>query len=221
MRLLVVEDQVDLNEIITRKLKNEHYSVDSCYSGDEAWDFLEVTKYDGIILDIMLPGITGIGILRRLRSKADTTPVLLLTALGSVEDRVTGLDEGADDYLIKPFEFDELLARVRAMVRRGGSQASNILSFKELVMDVSARTVTREGKEIKLTAKEFNILEYLLRNQGQVLSRDKLSNHIWNYDYDGASNVIDVYMHHIRKKIDGDYQEKMIKTIKGAGYVIR
>lgn len=221
MRLLVVEDQVDLNEIITRKLKNEHYSVDSCYSGDEAWDFLEVTKYDGIILDIMLPGITGIGILRRLRSKADTTPVLLLTALGSVEDRVTGLDEGADDYLTKPFEFDELLARVRAMVRRGGSQASNILSFKELVMDVSARTVTREGKEIKLTAKEFNILEYLLRNQGQVLSRDKLSNHIWNYDYDGASNVIDVYMHHIRKKIDGDYQEKMIKTIKGAGYVIR
>lgn len=221
MRLLVVEDQVDLNEIITRKLKNEHYSVDSCYSGDEAWDFLEVTKYDGIILDIMLPGITGIGILRRLRSKADTTPVLLLTALGSVEDRVTGLDEGADDYLTKPFEFDELLARVRAMVRRGGSQASNILSFKELVMDVSARTVTREGKEIKLTAKEFNILEYLLRNQGQVLSRDKLCNHIWNYDYDGASNVIDVYMHHIRKKIDGDYQEKMIKTIKGAGYVIR
>lgn len=221
MRLLVVEDQADLNEIITRKLKSEHYSVDSCLDGNDALDYLACADYDGIILDVMLPGITGLGILRKLRNEGNTTPVLLLTALGSVDDRVAGLDEGADDYLVKPFDFDELLARIRAMIRRGSKQSNHVLECRELVMDTSARTVTRDGVEIDLTAKEFNILEYLMRNQGKVLSRDKLSNHVWNFDYDGGSNVIDVYMHHIRKKVDGDQEDKMIKTVKGVGYVLK
>lgn len=221
MRLLVVEDQKDLNEIIVRKLTNEHYSVDACYTGNDALDFIRCAEYDGIILDIMLPGITGIGVLREMRASGNNTPVLLLTAMGTVEDRVAGLDAGADDYLVKPFDFNELLARVRAIVRRGGERAGNVMTSGDLTLDSASRTVTRGGQEIKLTAKEFDILEYLMQNQGRVLSRDKLSNHIWNYDYDGGSNVIDVYMYHLRRKIDKDFDEKKIQTVKGAGYMIK
>lgn len=221
MRLLVVEDQKDLNEIIVRKLTNEHYSVDACYTGDDALDFIRCAEYDGIILDIMLPGTTGIGVLREMRASGNNTPVLLLTAMGTVEDRIAGLDAGADDYLVKPFDFNELLARVRAIVRRGGERAGNVISSGDLTLDSASRTVTRGGQEIKLTAKEFDILEYLMQNQGRVLSRDKLSNHIWNYDYDGGSNVIDVYMYHLRRKIDRDFDEKKIQTVKGAGYMIK
>lgn len=221
MRLLVVEDQKDLNEIIVRKLTNEHYTVDACYTGDDALDFIRCAEYDGIILDIMLPGITGIGVLKEMRSSGNKTPVLLLTALGTVEDRVAGLDAGADDYLVKPFDFDELLARVRAIVRRGGERASSVMTSGDLKLDSASRTVTRDGQEINLTAKEFDILEYLMQNEGRVLSRDKLANHIWNYDYDGGSNVIDVYIHHLRKKVDGDYEEKKIITVKGAGYMVK
>lgn len=221
MRLLVVEDQKDLNEIIVRKLTNEHYSVDACYTGDDALDFIRCAEYDGIILDIMLPGVTGIGVLREMRTAGNNTPVLLLTAMGTVEDRVAGLDAGADDYLVKPFDFNELLARVRAIVRRGGERAGNVMTSGDLTLDSASRTVTRGGQEIKLTAKEFDILEYLMQNQGRVLSRDKLSNHIWNYDYDGGSNVIDVYMYHLRRKIDKDFDEKKIQTVKGAGYMIK
>lgn len=221
MRLLVVEDQKDLNEIITRKLTNEHYSVDSCFSGDEALDFMRCAEYDGVILDIMLPGITGIGVLKEMRSAGDTTPVLLLTAMGTVEDRVAGLDAGADDYLVKPFDFDELMARIRAMIRRGGERASSVMTSGDLVLDSAARQVTRGGKEITLTAREFDILEYLMQNEGRVLSRDKLSNHVWNYDYDGGSNVIDVYMYHLRRKVDDGFDEKKIVTVKGAGYMLK
>lgn len=221
MRLLVVEDQKDLNEIIVRKLTNEHYSVDACYTGNDALDFIRCAEYDGIILDIMLPGTTGIGVLREMRASGNNTPVLLLTAMGTVEDRVAGLDAGADDYLVKPFDFNELLARVRAIVRRGGERAGNVMTSGDLTLDSASRTVTRGGQEIKLTAKEFDILEYLMQNQGRVLSRDKLSNHIWNYDYDGGSNVIDVYMYHLRRKIDRDFDEKKIQTVKGAGYMIK
>lgn len=221
MRILVVEDQQDLNEIIVRKLTAEHYSVDACYTGDEALDFIRCAEYDGIVLDIMLPGITGIGVLKEMRKSGNNTPVLLLTALGTVEDRVTGLDAGADDYLVKPFDFDELMARVRAIVRRGGDRADNAMSVGDLKLDSSSRQVFRGDKEIKLTAKEFDILEYLMQNRGKVLSRDKLSNHIWNYDYDGGSNVIDVYMYHLRKKVDSDFEEKRILTVKGAGYMVK
>ncbi len=221
MRLLVVEDQKDLNEIIVRKLTNEHYSVDACYTGNDALDFIRCAEYDGIILDIMLPGVTGIGVIREMRASGNNTPVLLLTAMGTVEDRVAGLDAGADDYLVKPFDFNELLARVRAIVRRGGERAGNVMTSGDLTLDSASRTVIRGGQEIKLTAKEFDILEYLMQNQGRVLSRDKLSNHIWNYDYDGGSNVIDVYMYHLRRKIDRDFDEKKIQTVKGAGYMIK
>ena len=158
MRLLVVEDQKDLNEIIVRKLTNEHYSVDACYTGNDALDFIRCAEYDGIILDIMLPGITGIGVLREMRASGNNTPVLLLTAMGTVEDRVAGLDAGADDYLVKPFDFNELLARVRAIVRRGGERAGNVMTSGDLTLDSASRTVTRGGQEIKLTAKEFDIL---------------------------------------------------------------
>lgn len=221
MRILVVEDQKDLNEIIVRKLTSEHYTVDACYSGDEALDFLRCAEYDGVILDIMLPGITGLGVLREMRATHDSTPVLMLTALGTVEDRVAGLDAGADDYLVKPFDFDELMARVRAMIRRGGERASSVMTSGDLMLDSASRYVERGGKEISLTAKEFDILEYLMQNEGKVLSRDKLSNHIWNYDYDGGSNVIDVYVHHLRKKIDDGFDEKKIITVKGAGYMVK
>lgn len=221
MRILVVEDQKDLNEIIVRKLTNEHYSVDTCFDGDDALDFIRCAEYDGIIMDIMLPGTTGIGVLKEMRSAGKKAPVLLLTALGTVEDRVAGLDAGADDYLVKPFDFDELMARIRAIIRRGGDRADNVMTLGDLIIDPESRTVTRAGSEISLTAKEFDILEYLMQNKGKVLSRDKLSNHIWNYDYDGGSNVIDVYMYHLRKKIDAGFDEKRIVTVKGAGYMLR
>lgn len=221
MRLLVVEDQKDLNEIITRKLTNEGHSVDSCLTGNEAQDYLLCAEYDGVIMDIMLPGITGIGVLKEMRAKGDNTPVLLLTALGTVEDRVAGLDAGADDYLVKPFDFDELMARIRAMTRRSSEIVSSCIQIQDLVLDSAARVVTRGGKKLELTAKEFNLLEYLMQNKGKVISRDKLTNQIWNYDYMGGSNVIDVYVHHLRKKVDEGHAEKLIQTIKGVGYTIR
>ena len=221
MKILVVEDQKDLNEIIVRKLKTEGYTVDAAFSGEEAEDFLACADYDCIIMDIMMPGKTGIGVLRDMRGMGNKTPVLLLTALGTVDDRVAGLDAGADDYLVKPFDFDELMARVRAMIRRGGDRATNHLQADDLKMDTLARTVTRGDVNISLTAKEFDILEYLLENRGRVLSRDKLSNQIWNYDYDGASNAIDVYVHHLRKKIEIEGKPAIIETVKGVGYIIR
>lgn len=221
MRILVVEDQKDLNEIIVRKLINEHYSVDACFTGDDALDFIRCAEYDAVILDIMLPGITGIGVLKEMRASGNNTPVLLLTALGTVEDRVAGLDAGADDYLVKPFDFDELMARIRAIIRRGGERASSVMTSGDLTLDSAARTVQRDGRDISLTAKEFDILEYMMQNEGRVLSRDKLANHIWNYDYDGGSNVIDVYVHHLRKKVDEGHEQKKIVTVKGAGYVLK
>lgn len=218
MRILVVEDQRDLNEIIVRRLKDEHFSVDFCYTADDARNYMACAEYSGIILDIMLPGTTGIGLLKEMRAKGDNTPVLLLTALGTVSDRVAGLNAGADDYLAKPFDFEELIARVRAIIRRGSNAASSELRSGDLVMDVEARTVARAGRAIELHGKEFDILEYMMMNQGKVLSRDKISNHIWNYDYCGGSNAIDVYIHHIRKKVDSDFDEKKIVTVKGVGY---
>jgi two-component system copper resistance phosphate regulon response regulator CusR len=218
MRLLVVEDQQDLNEIIVRKLKREHYAVDSCLRGDEALEYLDSADYDGVILDIMLPGITGISVLKQMRAAGDNTPVLLLTALGDLDDRVAGLDAGADDYLVKPFEFDELLARIRAMVRRGGEIADRTMTCGDLFLNRDTMEVTRGGKQIDLTSKEFEILACLMERPGHVLSREKIMNRVWGYDYDGGSNVVDVYVHHLRKKVDADGDEKHIITVKGAGY---
>lgn len=221
MRILVVEDEKRLNDLIVKKLKLEHYSVDACFDGNDALDYVAFAEYDAIILDIMLPGISGLEFLKRIRSQNNKTPVLLLTARDSIEDRVKGLDTGADDYLVKPFAFDELLARIRVMIRRNSNHVSNVFTVADLTLDCDARRVMRGNVEITLSSKEFSILEYMVRNRGIVLSREKISHHIWNYDYEGGSNVVDVYIRYLRVKIDSDFEPKLIHTVRGAGYVLR
>lgn len=221
MRILVVEDEPKLNELIVNKLKLEHYTVDTCLDGLDALDYLRCAEYDALVLDIMLPGINGLEVLKTLRTQEKRTPVLLLTARDSIEDRVAGLDQGADDYLVKPFAFDELLARIRVMIRRSSNLISNVVTLADLTMDFDAETVVRSDVSISLTAKEFAILEYLLRNVDIVLSRDKISQHIWNYDYEGSSNMVDVYIRYLRKKVDEPFPVKLIHTVRGSGYVMR
>lgn len=220
MRILLAEDERDLNSIITQKLISDGYSVDSCFDGEEAMDILSYTDYDAIILDIMMPKADGFTVLRRLRDAGNTTPVLFLTARDAVSDRVKGLDSGANDYLVKPFSFEELSARLRAMLRTSFGFVSNVLTAADLSLDCTSHTVKRGGKEIDLTAKEYALLEYLMHNQGIVLSREKIENHIWNFDYEGGTNVVDVYVSYLRKKIDDGYDKKLIRTVRGRGYVL-
>lgn len=221
MRILFAEDERDLNDIITKKLTTEGYSVDSVYDGEEAIDILSYTDYDAVILDIMMPKADGFAVLRALRSKGKSTPVLFLTARDSVQDRVAGLDSGANDYLVKPFSVEELLARIRAMTRTAFGVSDSLLSVGDLTMDTAAKVVKRGGKEIPLSAKEYALLEYLMHNAGIVLSREKIENHIWNFDYEGGTNVVDVYIRYLRKKIDEGYDKKLIHTVRGRGYVLR
>ncbi len=221
MRILLVEDEPDLNQLIVKKLQLEHYTVDSCLNGLDGLEYFQMTDYDAVILDIMIPGMSGLEIVRKVRKLGKKTPVLLLTARDSIEDRVTGLDAGADDYLVKPFAFTELLARIRVMLRRSSGNISNTFELGDLTVNCDTRLVTRGQKNIPLSSKEFSILEYLIRNAGIVLSRDKISQHIWNYEYEGESNLVDVYIRYLRKKIDEDYSEKLIHTVRGAGYVLR
>lgn len=221
MRILLVEDEPDLNQLIVKKLQLEHYTVDSCFNGLDGLEYFQMTDYDAVILDIMIPGMSGLEIVRKVRKLGNKTPVLLLTARDSIEDRVTGLDAGADDYLVKPFAFTELLARIRVMLRRSSGNISNTFELGDLTVNCDTRLVTRGQKNISLSSKEFSILEYLIRNAGIVLSRDKISQHIWNYEYEGESNLVDVYIRYLRKKIDEDYPEKLIHTVRGAGYVLR
>ena len=221
MRILFAEDERDLNDIITKKLTSQGYSVDSVYDGEEAIDILSYTDYDAVILDIMMPKADGFSVLRALRSKGKSTPVLFLTARDSVQDRVAGLDSGANDYLVKPFSVEELLARIRAMTRTAFGVSDSLLSVGDLTMDTAAKVVKRGGKEIPLSAKEYALLEYLMHNAGIVLSREKIENHIWNFDYEGGTNVVDVYIRYLRKKIDEGYDKKLIHTVRGRGYVLR
>ena len=221
MRILVVEDEPGLNEIIVKKLAQERYSVDSCLNGLDAEDYLAAAEYDAVVLDIMLPGRDGLEVLRGLRAAGKKTPVLLLTARDSIDDRVRGLDAGADDYLVKPFALEELLARIRVMMRHVSGTASNTIAVGDLTIDCSARTVHRAGKAVSLTAKEFDVLEYMARNAGVVLSRERITEHLWSFDYDGGSNVVDVYIRYLRKKIDEGREKKLIHTLRGAGYVLR
>ena len=221
MRILIAEDQKDLNRIITKRLSAEGYYVDSCFDGEEALSYIEMAEYDGIILDIMMPKRDGLSVLHSLRKKGISTPVLFLTARDAVEDRVLGLDSGADDYLVKPFAFDELIARIRAMTRKSAGNSSNIFSVADLVMDTASHTVTRGGKEIALSAKEFSLLEYLLRNKGHVLSRTMIENNLWNFDYSGGTNAVDVYIRYLRKKVDDGFEPKLIHTVRGCGYVLK
>ena len=221
MRILVAEDERDLNRIIKKRLEKEDYSVDSCYDGEEAMDFLAVGEYDLVLLDIMMPKADGLEVVRRMRGKKISTPVLFLTAKDTVADKVTGLDAGAEDYLVKPFAFEELLARIRALTRKSAGQITNQLTLADLTLDMKSRRVVRSDTVIPLSAREFAILEYLMLNQGTVLSREKIENHIWNFDYAGGSNVIDVYIRYLRKKIDDPFSVRLIHTVRGSGYVMR
>ena len=221
MRILVVEDSKDMNHLIVKTLKKAGYSVDSCFDGEEAKLYLLGAEYDAILLDIMMPKLDGYGLLTQMRAQGNDTPVLFLTAKDTVSDRVKGLDLGADDYLVKPFDFEELLARIRVMTRKRTGNRSNVFQYLDLSVDIQKRIVTRGGKEISLIPKEFTILEHLIRNQGVVLSREQLENKIWNYEYSGSSNNIDVYMSRLRKKIDGEYSMKLIHTIRGVGWVLK
>ncbi len=221
MRILVVEDERDLNRVISKRLESEGYSVDRCFDGEEALDFIDVGEFDAIIMDIMMPRINGIEVLKQMRSRNNSTPVLLLTARDGIGDRVNGLDAGADDYLIKPFAFEELLARIRVMTRKASGNSTNVFSAADLTMDLNSHTVVRGDVNINLSAKEFEILEYLLRNKGIVLSREKIESHVWDFDYSGGTNVVDVYIRYLRKKIDDNFEPKLIHTVRGCGYVLR
>lgn len=221
MRILVVEDERDLNRIITKKLKAEGYGADACFDGEEALAYLRAASYDAVIMDIMMPKKDGLSVLRELRASGDTTPVLFLTARDALEDRVRGLDLGADDYLVKPFHFEELMARLRSLIRRRHGAAANRLTVGDLCLDLDTHLAERNGKKIELTAREFSILEYLMQNTGIVLSRERIEEHILDFAYQGASNMIDVYIRHLRQKIDEGYSKKLIHTVRGAGYVLR
>ena len=221
MRILVVEDERDLNLLLQKVLKRAGYTVDGCYDGEEAQLHLLGAEYDAILLDVMMPKKDGYTLIRELREQGVDTPVLFLTARDSVGDRVRGLDLGADDYLIKPFDFDELLARIRAMTRKHAGVRTNLFSAGDLVLDAQSRKVTRGGQEVSLLPKEFSILEYLLRNKEKVLSREQIENRIWNYEFSGSSNNVDGYMSRLRKKIDEGREPRLIHTVKGVGWVIR
>lgn len=221
MRILVVEDEPSLLKSITRRLCEEGYSVDAAEDGEEGQDFIEATEYDCIILDIMLPVIDGLALLRWLRNEHIKTPVLILTARDAIEDRVKGLDLGADDYLTKPFSFDELLARIRALLRRQNESKETVLKAADLTLDTISHTVSRDGNDIELTAREYAILEYLLRNKGRLLTRSQIADHVWNYDFEGNSNIVDVYIRYLRKKIDDGFNSKLIHTVRGSGYILK
>lgn len=221
MRILVAEDERDLNKLIISCLEKEHYSVDSCYDGLEALDYLECAEYDAVILDIMMPGTDGLSVLKKMRRGNDGTPVLLLTARDSIEDRVTGLDAGANDYLVKPFAFEELLARIRVLLRKPAQTPKTCYKVADLEVHMDTQQVLRGGSEVKLSGKEFALLRYMVQNEGIVLSRDRLEEHLWNFDYAGGSNVIDVYIRYLRKKLDEGHEPKLIHTVRGSGYVLR
>ena len=224
MRILVVEDEKKINDIIVKTLKQEKYGVDSCFDGEEALDYIFSVEYDIILLDIMLPKKNGFEVMESMRKKGIKTPVLFLTARDQIEDRVKGLDFGADDYLVKPFAFEELLARIRVVLRKNsvsGEDSGNILKIANLTVDCNKHEVFRDEISIKLSAKEFSILEYMMRNKGRVVSKEKIEEHVWDFDYEGGSNIVEVYIKFLRKKIDNDFSPKLIHTIRRVGYVLK
>lgn len=218
MRILVVEDEKDLNSIICSKLVKEGYNVDACYDGQAALDFIEMTEYDGVIMDIMIPHVNGIEVLKNIRADNLQVPVLFLTAKGETQDIVRGLDAGASDYMTKPFEFPELLARLRVMLRTQRRVNENVITCGSLVVDMNNHKAVRDGQDIDLTVREYAILEYLARNRNIVVTREQIRANIWNIDDDVNSNVVDVYIRYLRRKIDDKYDDKLIQTIRGVGY---
>ncbi len=218
MRILVVEDEHRIAAFLKRGLVEEGYAVDVAYDGDEALDWHAVAPYDLILLDVLLPGQSGIEVCRALRRRGVHTPILMLTARDAIEDRVTGLDAGADDYLTKPFAFSELLARIRALLRREPGTRSLVLQIADLTLDPAMHVVTRAGTIITLANKEYQILEYMMRNENRALTRMMIAEHVWDYEFDNASNVIDVHIRALRRKLDDDHAVKLIHTVRNVGY---
>jgi DNA-binding response OmpR family regulator len=221
MHILVVEDEEALNTLLRKALQEQSYAVDSATDGLEALDWALLNPYDLIVLDINLPGMDGIQVCRELRRKKVATPILMLTARDSIQDRVIGLDSGADDYLTKPFAQEELLARVRSLLRRDSAVKDPVLRCADLELDTNSREVRRAGQSIRLTSKEYAVLAYLMRHPNRVLSRDMIAEHVWDYEFDGISNIVDVYIRYLRRKLDDQFEPKLIETIRGAGYRIR
>jgi heavy metal response regulator len=221
MRILIVEDEKKLAEAVQRGLAEQGYAVDVANDGQLGLDLAQVEPYDLIVLDVMLPGLDGFEISRRLRAARRNMPVLMLTARDAVDDRVAGLDSGADDYLVKPFAFRELHARVRALLRREGQSRDPVLRAGDLELDPVSREVHRAGRPVELTSKEYAILEYFLRNPNRVLTRSQIAEHVWDYDFASMSNVVDVYVGYLRRKLADDHEPRLIRTIRGAGYQLR
>lgn len=221
MRILIVEDEKKVASFIKKGLEEESYAVDLAYDGEEGLFLAENNDYDLIVLDVMLPKKSGIEVISALRGKRVDIPALMLTAKDSVNDRVAGLDAGCDDYLTKPFAFDELLARIRALLRRGTKEKSAQLKVADLVIDLTTHAVTRSGKDIDLTSKEYALLEYFVRNKGRILTRTNISEHVWDYNFDSFTNVIDVYINYLRNKVDKDFEQKLIHTVRGVGYTLK
>ncbi|MFO0793402.1 MAG: response regulator transcription factor [Candidatus Brocadiaceae bacterium] len=221
MRILIVEDEKKLAAYIKKGLEENHFAVDVSYDGEEGLFMLNTNEYDLVILDIMLPGKNGLEILQAARKNGKDMPILLLTAKDAVEDKARGLDSGADDYLVKPFSFIELMARIRALIRRGKVNYQTRLVVADLSLDIAAHRLYRNGQPIDLTNKEFALLEFFMRNLNTVLTRTQIAEHVWDYNFDGFTNVIDVFVNRLRNKIDKDHRNKLIHTIKGVGYVMR
>jgi len=221
MRILVIEDEEKVASFIKKGLEQSAYTVDWAPTGEEGLDYAQANEYHAIILDLMLPGKDGLQVVRELRAHGSSVPVLALTARNQLEDRVAGLDSGCDDYLPKPFAFDELLARLRALLRRATSQRGSQMEYGGVVVDPITRTVTRNGKRIELTNKEYALLEMLMRHPGQVFTRTAIMESVWGYDFDNASNVLEVYMNFLRKKIDQGFAKRLLHTVRGVGYVLR
>ena len=221
MKILLVEDEEMLNSITAKYLRAENMTVDTCFNGQQALDYISTSSYDVIVMDIMMPVLDGMDALTQLRNDGCNTPVVLLTAKDSLQDKVQGLNTGADDYLVKPFELEELTARIYALARRSASHAQNDITVGPLIINVPQRSVKRDGVPITLTAKEFDLLYYLASNENIVLSRQQILDHVWEYDYESYSNLIDVYIKDLRKKIDTDDKPKLIQTVRGVGYVLK
>jgi len=221
MRILLVEDEKKVAKFIQQGLEEEHYAVDVAHDGEKGLQMALNENYDVLILDVMLPKMNGLDLIKTVRAKHKTTPTLMLTAKTATEDKVAGLDSGADDYLTKPFAFEELVARVRSLLRRGAQEKSTILKVADLELDTVTHKAKRMNKTIELTAKEYSLLEYFMRNKERVLSRTIIAEHIWDYNFDTGTNIIDVYVNHLRNKVDDGFERKLIHTVRGVGYVMK
>ena len=221
MKILIVEDEKKLAEILKKGLEENSFSVDLSFDGEEGLYMAETYNYDAVILDIMLPKMDGLTVLNKLRENNINVPVLMFTARGEIEDRVEGLNKGADDYISKPFDFSELLARLKAVIRRNKGKGSSLITIDDLSIEMNSRSVKRGDKELKLSSKEYNLLEYLALNKGRVISRTELTEHIYDMDFDLDSNIIDVYINYLRNKIDKNHNKKLIHTVRGAGYILK